>query len=73
MDLSTLLKVQQSFTQCSLNRIILIYVFIYYWWAIGFSINSGINIFDKQWTDKSVGIAVGTVESFHRKLCLWVY
>lgn len=58
MDLSTLLKVQQSFTQCSLNRIILIYVFIYYWWAMGFSINSGINIFDKQWTDKSVGIAV---------------
>lgn len=30
MDLSTLLKVQQSFTQCSLNRIFLIYVFIYY-------------------------------------------
>lgn len=25
---------------------------------MGFSINSGINIFDKQWTDKSVGIAV---------------
>lgn len=25
---------------------------------MGFSINSGINIFDKQWTDKSLGIAV---------------
>lgn len=25
---------------------------------MGFSINSGINIFYKQWTDKSVGIAV---------------